>query len=190
MKLGDAAQTAKGKAVAAEAETGRLSAELALRNGEVARLNAELRAALTKNATIIGNFEKKNGELERTRQRLVETEALAASRLQTLEAAAAENNRRRADSVARLSTPAGSDKDARRESDSNVQGDKALREAISQLAADVARLSEAPADASPRLPPGKIRNRDSRAPSSQGPDTADSVASANLRQLQPTAPER
>jgi predicted nucleic acid-binding Zn-ribbon protein len=190
MKLGDASQTAKSKAVAAEAETGRLSAELALRNGEVARLNAELRAALTKNATIIGNFEKKNGELERTRQRLVETEALAASRLQTLEAAAAENNRRRADSVARLSTPAGSDKDARRESDSNVQGDKALREAISQLAADVARLSEAPADASPRLPPGKIRNRDSRAPSSQGPDTADSVASANLRQLQPTAPER
>jgi chromosome segregation ATPase len=191
MKLGDAAQTARSKAGAAQAETSKLSAELALRTGEIARLKAELGAALTKSATVVADLEKKNGELDQTRQRLVEIEASAATRQQALEAATTENSRQRANGAARDPAQVGSDQDVRRESDANVQGDQALREAISQLAADVARLNEASGDASPSvLRPGKIRRRESRAPSSQGPDTADSVASAELRQLQSTAPER
>jgi chromosome segregation ATPase len=191
MKLGDAAQTAKSKASAAQAETSRLSAELALRTGEIARLNAELSAALTKSATVIADLEKKSGELDQTRQRLVEIEALAAMRQQALEAATAESSRQSADDGTRDTAPIGSNTSVPRESDADARGDQALREAISQLAADVARLSEASGDASPSaLRPGKIRRRESRAPSSQGPDTADGVASARLRQLQSTAPER
>jgi chromosome segregation ATPase len=191
MKLGDAAQTAKSKAGAAQVETSKLSAELALRTGEIARLNAALDAALSKNTTVVADLEKKNGELDQTRQRLAEIEALAATRQQALEAATAESNRQSANGAARDAAQAGSDKDVRRESDADARGDQALREAISQLAADVARLNEASDDASPSaLRPGKIRRRESRAPSSQGPDTADDVTSAKLRQLQSIAPER
>ena len=74
MKLGDAAQLAKNKAVAAEADKARLSAELASRADAVARLSAELGAASAKTAATAAELERKNGELERTRQRVAELE--------------------------------------------------------------------------------------------------------------------
>ena len=191
MKLGDAMQTTKTKGVAAQAETGRLAAELASRESEVARLSAELREALAKGAIVAADLDKKNGELERTRQSLVEAEALAATRQQALEAAAAEGARERVHGAARESAPGDSDNDVKRDSGAGAEGDQALREAIARLAADVVRLSGAPADSRPlRLRPGKVRRRDARAPSSQGPEAGEGVASAKLRQLQPTAPER
>ena len=91
----------------------------------------------------------------------------------------------------REQAPANADKDVRRDPDAAAQGDLALREAITRLAADVVRLSSAPANAA-ALPakPGKNRRRESRAPSSQGPDTGEGAAPSKLRQLQSTVPQR
>jgi chromosome segregation ATPase len=148
MKYGDSLQTAKSKAAAAQTEIARLSSELAYRASEIVRLNATIAEALAKGAIVVADLEKKNAELERTRQRLSEIEA-------------------------------------------GGQSDLALREAISRLAADVARLSGATADISTsEQKSDKPKRRESRAPSSQGPDSVAGVASAKLRQLQPTAPQR
>ncbi len=78
-------------------------------------------------------------------------------RQQALEAATAESNRLRVAGAMRDSATADSGKNARHEPDANPQGDLALRDAISRLAADVARLngaSENPLLLHPR--PGKV----------------------------------
>ncbi|WP_158813729.1 hypothetical protein [Methylocapsa sp. S129] len=190
MKLGDALQTAKGRAAATQAETARLSSELAARTSEVARLNAALGEALAKGATLVADLEKKNAELTQTRQRLSEVET--AAREQAREAAATESGRERVNGAGHDPVPADAVKDAKRDADSGAQGDLALREAIARLAADVVRLSGAPAEeAPPRAKPSKTGRRVTRAPSSQGPDTGEGAASsAKPRQLQSTAPGR
>jgi hypothetical protein len=189
MKLGDAAQTAKSKAIATAAEAARLSSELALRASEIARLKAELGEALAKKTAASADLEKKNAELEQARERLSQIEAAAASRERAPETAAIEGDRQFA-----LGAPPDQaeavGEDANRHSAPLAQGDLALREAIVRLAADVARLSGAADAAAPPAKPGKAARRASRAPSSQGPDAAEEVVSAKLRQLQPTAPER
>jgi chromosome segregation ATPase len=170
MKLSGAMQTAKSNAAAAQAETTRLSSELAARAKEVARLNAELGEALAKGAIIVADLEKKNSELAQTHQRLAEIEA------------AAVRERARADAG----------QGANGDADSRTQGDLALREAIARLAADVAQLNSSATDtAQPRPTPGKTRRRETAGPSSQGRETVEgAAASASLRQLQPTAPQR
>jgi chromosome segregation ATPase len=165
IKLGDAAQLAK-------TEQARLSSTLSSRTNEVARLDAELNEALTKGALVVADLEKKDGELQQTRQRISEIEAALAGREQAPEGLVAEQDRRLANGV-------------------GMSGDLALREAIARLAADIVRLSGAPADEASRTPGrSKTKRRESPAPSSQGPDTPKGIASAKLRQLQPTAPER
>ena len=184
MKLGDALQTAKSKAMAAQAETAKLSLELASRGSEAARLKAELGEALAKGALIVADLEKKNSELASTRQRLSQIEASAAT---------IESERQHVNGAARHQAPANAnaDKDIRRDSDAAAQGDLALREAIARLAADVVRLSSAPANAAPvPAKPDKIRRREPRAPSSQGPGTGEGAAPSKLRQLQSTLPQR
>lgn len=177
MKFGDALQTAKSKATSAQGEASRLTLELAFRTSEIAQLKSTLGEALAKGATVVAALEKKSSELDLSRTRLSEIEALAAERGRALETAALEKGRQHANG-------------GEREPESRTQGDLALREAITRLAADVVRLSDAPADAPPASKPGKPRRRESRAPSSQAPVTGQSVAAAKLRQLQPTGPDR
>ena len=182
MKLADAAQAAKYRAGVAQTEMNKVSAELALRTGEIARLNGELGAALAKSAGLVADLEKRSAELGQTRRRLGEIEALAATRLQALESGAAENRRR-------------ADGGYMRDSDPATRGDLALRDAISRLAADVARLSSSSGNAlSIRSRPGKIRRFEPRVLSSQTQDPGAGAGAgavpAQPRQLQPTAPER
>jgi hypothetical protein len=129
-------------------------------------LESELKEAMAKGAVVVGNLEKKDVELQQIRQRLSETEAALRSR--------ARDGAQLADGA-------------------RLQGDLALREVIGRLAADIVRLSNRPEETAPRLPaasPDRNRRRAPRAPSSQGPDTPESIGAAKVRHLQPTAPER
>jgi chromosome segregation ATPase len=169
MKLGDAAILAKNRAITADAETARLTAALASRTTEAARANAALNEALSKMAVAVADLEKKENELAATRRRLSAVET----------ASAAANSRvRDAGNSENLAPPP-------------VDGDLALRAAISRLAADVVRLSEGPTDlATPIANRAKSKRRESAAPPSQGPNIGDAAAPAKLRQLQASAPQR
>jgi chromosome segregation ATPase len=166
IKLSDGAQLAK-------AEQARLSTALAARARDVARLEVELNEAMAKGAIIVADLEKKDRELQDARRRLSEIETAPAPREPSIKYAAVEQDRPAADSAG-----------------AGLQGDLALREAITQLAADVVRLSGGPGDEAPRPGRNKTKRRASQAPSSQGPDAPKSIGSAKLRQLQSTSPER
>jgi predicted nucleic acid-binding Zn-ribbon protein len=161
MKLGDAAQTAKSKAIATEAEMARLSSEMAWRASEIAKLNAELGEALSKRSALVAELEKKNNELEQANQRLS---------AEASQAPAIDGGRRHANGA--------------QPGEFSPPGDVALREAIARLAADVVRLGGAPAEAPLVRPNSSLVNlRESRAPSSQGPDLAEDATPAKLRQF-------
>jgi hypothetical protein len=164
MKLDDAAQAAKARAAMVEAERTRLTLELKSRESEAASLSAELRQA---------------------RQRLQAFEAAPGLRARAPEGAAIDAGRRLANGAL-----ANAD-DIRLDPEFAPSGDLALREAISRLAADVARLSGASGDGA-ALPakPGKSRRRETRGLLAQGADPAKGAASAQVRQLRSMAPER
>jgi chromosome segregation ATPase len=168
MNVGDAVQKTKTMTASAEGERQRLSMALAARVSEIARLNAELNEALAKGAMVVGGLDTKDAELQQARRRIGELEtALTAKRSAEEEAA------------------------ARASADVRMQGDAALREAISRLAADVVRLSGPAVEvALISRKPGKNRRRESAAPSSQGPEAPKGLPPSQARQLQPTAPER
>jgi chromosome segregation ATPase len=168
MELGDSAQSAKTKSISTEAERARLSSALNLRTSEVEQLSAKLNEALAKGAMIVADLEKKESELRETRERLAKVEATIASRDEP---------------------PALPDK-SRLSSDFGSQGDLALRETISRLAADIVRLSAAEEEDAQRPNQGKAKRRGSRPPSSQGLGASKGMASTKLRQLQSTVPER
>jgi chromosome segregation ATPase len=169
MKLDDAVQAAKAKVAMVEAERARLSSELNSRTGEAASLSAELR---------------------RARQRLLEFEAAPGLGARAPEGAAIDAGRRLANGGPPGPAPAVADH-IRLDSEFEPSGDLALREAISRLAADVARLSGALGDGA-ALPgkPGKSRRRETRGLLAQGADPTKGAASAQVRQLRSMAPER
>jgi len=161
MKLDDAAQAAKAKTAMAEAERSRLTSELNARVGEAASLSAELR---------------------QVRQRLLELEAAPAMSAPAPEGAPING------APSGLAPAAGH---IRLDQEPAPSGDLALREAISRLAADVARLSGAAGDGA-ALPakPGKSRRRETRSPLPQPAESSKGAASAQVRQLRSMAPER
>jgi predicted nucleic acid-binding Zn-ribbon protein len=169
MKLDDAAQAAKAKAAGAQAEWARVSSELNSRMSEAARLSAELQQA---------------------RQRLAELEAAPTSRPRALEGASIDGGGRLANGATPGQAPADAD-NIRLDPGFGSPGDVALREAISRLAADLARLSGASGDGAALLPkPGKSKRRETRSLLPQGADPSKGPASAQVRQLRSMAPER
>jgi chromosome segregation ATPase len=168
MNIGDAQQKTRAMTVSAEAERQRLSMALAARVSEIARLKAELSEALAKGAMVIGGLDTKDAELQQARRRIAELETALTARRSAEEEAT-----------------------ARSSAEVRMQGDAALREAISRLAADVVRLSGPPEEVAPiPLRTAKTRRRESSAPSSQGPEAPKGLPPSQNRQLQPTAPER
>jgi DNA repair exonuclease SbcCD ATPase subunit len=179
MKLDDSAQAAKAKASAAEAERARLASELASRANEVVKLTLGLDEAMKKGALLVADLEKKDAELQETRRRLSEVEAALAVTRKASAGATRELPRVAADEI-------------RLETSNAAQGDAALREAISRLAGDIARLSGAAGDGAAPSPAGlgKAKRRESGPPASQEPEASKGAASGRVRQLQSTAPER
>ncbi len=169
MKLDDAAQAAKAKAADAQAERARLSSELNSRTSEAARLSAELQQA---------------------RQRLSELEAAPTPRQRAPDGASFDESGRLTNGATPGQAPADVD-NIRLDPHFGSPGDPALREAISRLAADLARLSGGSGDGAALLPkPGKSRRRESRGLLPQGADPSKGAASGQVRQLRSMAPER
>jgi hypothetical protein len=169
MKLEDAAQAAKARVAMVEAERSRLASDLGARTGDAASLSAELRQA---------------------RQRLLEFEPAPDLRTRAPEVAAADTGRRLANGAPLGLAPAIAD-DIRLDPGFAPSGDLALREAISRLAADVARLSGAAGDGAPlSAKPGKSRRRETRGLLPQGADPSKGAVAAQVRQLRSMAPER
>ncbi len=190
MKLQDAAQTARSKATAAEAERSRLSSELAARTLEVARAGGELAEAKEKGATLVVEVEKANAELHAARLRLLELEAAPTSRDRTAEESSSAENGRSSANGATQGQAVLADA-VQRDRDSGPQSDRALREAISRLGADIARLSGPSGNGAAVIPKlGKSTRREPRGLPAQGADAPKNIASANVRQLQSRAPER
>ena len=128
------------------------------------RLNATLNDALTKGASAVADLEKKGGELERTRQRLSEMEASAAARAAASRRIQSEVRRASEASTSGRSRAAGGDL------------------AIGRRCRAVERRCRGRARVAAR--PGKQSRRESRAPSSQGPETR---RERRLRQAAPIA---
>jgi chromosome segregation ATPase len=185
MKLDDSAQAAKAKAAAAEAERARLSSELAARANEVAKLTAGLDEAMKKGAIVVADLEKKDAELQQTRRHASELEAALSARQPAPEGALADNGKGAPRELPRVQAD-----EIRLEPSVASQGDAALREAISRLAADITRLSGAAGDGAPAPAGlGKARRRESGPPAPQEPEPK-GAPSGRVRQLQSTAPER
>ena len=163
MKLDDAAQAAKSRTATFEAERLRLSSEL----------NSQTAAAASSSA-----------ELAQGRRRLLEIETAAGSRTPV------PGDRRRADGAPPALAPVDAG-EIRLEPGFASPGDLALREAISRLAADVARLSGASGEGA-ALPtkPAKARRRETRGLLPQGADPSKGAPPAQVRQLRSMAPER
>jgi chromosome segregation ATPase len=185
MKLDDSAQAAKAKAAAAEAERARLSSELAARANEVAKLTAGLDEAMKKGAIVVADLEKKDAELQQTRRHASELEAALSARQPAPEGALADKDKGAPRELPRVQVD-----EIRLEPSVASQGDAALREAISRLAADIARLSGAAGDGAPAPAGlGKAKRRESGPPAPQEP-APKGAPSGRVRQLQSTAPER
>lgn len=169
MKLEDSARAAKAEAAAAQAELARLAADLDSRRIDAARLTAELEQAHRK----LERFEE--GEavgLERSADRL------------RVEAGKPSANGAAPGSVAEAAN-------IHLEPPSLSLGDVALREAISRLGADFARLAAASGDSpAPLAGPGKSRRREARKLPGLGPEPSTGAAAAQVRQLRSMAPER
>jgi hypothetical protein len=143
-----------------------------------------------KGAVFVADIEKTNAELQQTRQRLLQLEAALTSRQRASEGASIAGGWRPDNGATHDKAAAGAD-NIGLDAGVGPPGDLALREAISRLAADIVRLSGASGDGAALLPNlGKSKRRESRTPPSQRPETPKGVASAHVRQLQSTAPER
>jgi hypothetical protein len=232
MQLADALRLARSGAGTAEVERAGWMKELREAANTVARMNAELGAALAnKDRTVIA-LERTSGELERARRRLAEIEGQPAARdrapADSGQAAAAKAERagwarelrEAASAVARMQAELGAaqaSKDraaaamekttadldrtrrrlaeveaalAAREAEPAAPGDRALRAAIAQLAADVVRLGAGSAEPPPpRVGPRTI-GLDAPAPPARAPSPGEAPAPIPLRQLQSTAQQR
>lgn len=170
MKLEDAGRTAKAQAAAAQADLARLAADLDSRRIEAARLTSELEQA------------------QRKRERL--EEGAAAGLQGSGDGARLEAGQPLANGAAPGS--AGERGNIHLEPAPALSlGDVALREAISRLGADFARLAAASADSpAPLAGPGKSRRREARKLPVLGPEPPTGAAAAQVRQLRSMAPER
>ena len=160
-----------GESAARKADKAGFSKELRAAAEAVARMNAELGAALASKDKIEIAMARTSGELDRARRRLVELEAELAAR----DGALAQARQSAVLGPAASATP----------------DDRALREAIAQLAADVVRLMAPGGEASPpRANLHRLTPPDPPSPPAPRPSPAEGMAPAQLRQLQSTAWER
>jgi hypothetical protein len=193
IELDDSRRDAQAVSRAARSEQTRLSQAVAAQQNENKRLSASLAEAMAKGSILLAEVENKSRQLSETRARLSKAEALLARSERAREDALVEGSR--------LLQGSGERAPMQREiehlrsrlaaAESAMRGDAELRQAISRLAMDVARVG-APADEE-AAPISNLLNFELREPSLAlefGDDGPKASTIIKLRQTQPRAPDR
>jgi chromosome segregation ATPase len=192
IELDDSRRDWQAVSRAARLEQLRLAQSLGESQLENSRLKADVDDAMAKGALLVAEIERNSRQLHEAHTKLAETEALLARGLRAREDTLVENGRllsaiaERDRCIAEIEA-----RDRGAPGEDALNGDAALRQAISRLASDVVRLNQAPAAEPPT--PNNLLNFEPREPGYQF-ETDDSASKGStivkLRQMPPRAPDR